>query len=82
MPDDLFERAKKVCEAQGVSLTELARRGLENIISAYAAEPRGAEPWSPPKPCRLGWKGLSDREIKEQAQRTATESSLTGAPGG
>ena len=32
--------------------------------------------WQPPKPRRLGWKGLSDAEIKEQAQLTATEVAL------
>ncbi len=73
LPDELFERAKKVCEAREVSLAELARRGLEYILSVYAPEPTVSEDWSLPKPRRLGWKRLSDAEIKEQGQLTATE---------
>lgn len=81
LPDELFERAKKVCEAREISLAELARRGLEYILSVYAPEPEYPEDWSPPKPRCLGWKGLSDAKIKQQAQLTATEKSLTDPTG-
>lgn len=73
LPDDTFARAKKLCEAREISLAELARRGIEYILSVYAPAPDAKRDWQPPKPRRLGWKGLSDAELKAQAQLTATE---------
>jgi hypothetical protein len=77
LPDDVYARACKLCAAREISLAELSRRGLEYILSVYAAEP-GTGEWQPPKPRRLGWKGLTDAQLKEQAQITATEAALTG----
>ena len=68
LPDEVYARARKLCESREISLAELARRGIEYILSVYAQEPPSAEVWSLPKPRRLGWQGLSDAEIKEQAQ--------------
>jgi len=76
LPDDVYDRARKVCKSREISLAELARRGLEYILSVYATQPAIGGDWQPPKPRRLGWKGLSDAEIKEQAQLTATEVAL------
>jgi len=76
LPDDVYDRARKVCKSREISLAELARRGLEYILSVYATPPGIGGDWQPPKPRRLGWKGLSDREIKDQAQLTATEAAL------
>ncbi len=76
LPDDVYERARKLCKSREISLAELARRGLEYILSVYTAPGISGE-WQPPKPRRLGWKGLSDAEIKEQAQLTATEAAFT-----
>lgn len=73
LPDDTFARAKKLCEAREISLAELARRGIEYILSVYTPAPDAKRDWQPPKPRRLGWKGLSDAELKAQAQLTATE---------
>ena len=77
LPDAVFARAKKLCEAREISLAELARRGIEYILSVYAPEPGANQDWQPPKPRRLGWKGLSDAEIKEQARMTGSEIFLT-----
>jgi len=68
LPDDVYARARKLCESREISLAELARRGIEYILSVYSQEPPPEEGWSLPKPRRLGWQGLSDTEIKEQAQ--------------
>ncbi len=73
LPDDVFAKAKKLCEAREISLAELARRGIEYILSVYSRESGSEEEWEPPKPRRLGWKGLSDAELKVQAQLTTTE---------
>lgn len=62
------------------SLSDLARRGIEYILSVYAPEPDAAEEWQVPKPRALGWKGLKDCEIKEQAQRTINDAASTRRP--
>jgi hypothetical protein len=72
LPDDLYARAKELSERRQISLAEMARRGIEYILSVYAPA-GGAEDWLPPKPRSLGWKGLSDAEIKAQAQLTSPE---------
>ena len=77
LPDEIFARAKKVCEAREISLAELARRGIEYILDVYAPEPSANREWQPPKPQRLGWKGLGDGDLKLEAQRTNTELTLT-----
>lgn len=77
LPDDVYARARKVCKSREVSLAELARRGLEYILSVYAEVPGAKGEWQPPKPRRLGWKGLTDAKLKEQAQMTHGEISLT-----
>ena len=73
LPDELLDRAKKVCEAREISLDELSRRGLEYILSVYPPEPVKLEEWSLPKPRHLGWQELSDSEIKAHAQQTINE---------
>ena len=77
LPDDTFARAKKLCEAREISLAELARRGIEYILSVYDPEPDANREWQPPKPRRLGWKGLTDDELKLEAQMTNSELAFT-----
>lgn len=77
LPDETLARAKKVCEAREISLAELARRGIEYILSVYAPEPDARREWQPPRPRKLGWKGLSEAALKLEAQRTSTELALT-----
>ncbi len=78
LPDDIYKRAKKVAETREISLAELARRGLEYILSVYAPEPPGD--WQPPTPRRLGWKGLSDAQLKAQAQESSAEAAVARMP--
>jgi len=77
LPDDVFAKAKKLCEAREISLAELARRGIEYILSVYSQDPGSQEGWQPPKPRKLGWKGLTDAEIKAQAQLTTNQLTVT-----
>ena len=35
LPDDVFAKAKKLCEAREISLAELARRGIEYILTLW-----------------------------------------------
>lgn len=78
LPDETFARAKKLCEAREISLAELARRGIEYILSVYDPDPVSNQDWHPPKPRKLGWMGLSDEEIKLEAQLTNSELLLSG----
>jgi hypothetical protein len=73
LPDEVHMRAKKICEAREISFAELTRRGIEYILSVYAEGAGHPGNWQPPTPRRLGWKGLSDVQIKAQAQATHTE---------
>jgi hypothetical protein len=77
LPDETLARAKKVCEAREISLAELARRGIEYILSVYAPVTDAPREWQPPKPRKLGWKGLSDAELKREAQLAKAELTLT-----
>ena len=76
LPDEVYERARRVCKSREISLAELARRGIEYILSVYSTQAETGSDWHPPKPRRLGWRGLSDAEIKRQARVTSTEISL------
>lgn len=77
LPDETYARAKKLCEAREIPLAELARRGIEYILSVYTHEPVAIREWQPPKPRKLGWKGLSDAELKLEAQLTPVELAIT-----
>ncbi len=77
LPDETYARAKKLCEAREIPFAELARRGIEYILSVYAPEADAKREWQPPKPRKLGWKGLTDEELKLEAQLTTTELALT-----
>lgn len=76
LPDETYTRAKKLCEAREIPLAELARRGIEYILSVYAPEPDANREWQPPRPRKLGWKGLNEAQLKREAQLTNTELAL------
>jgi hypothetical protein len=71
LPDETFARAKKLCEEREISLAELARRGIEYLLSVYAPGPAEARAWEPPRPRKLGWKGLDDAALKREARLTS-----------
>jgi hypothetical protein len=73
LPDEVYARAKQLCQVREISLAELARRGIEHILSVYSSAAVSADEWYLPKPRDLGWKGLSHARVKEQAQLTAAE---------
>ncbi len=73
IPDDLYAKAKKLAEQREISLAELARRGLEYMLSVYPTVEIVAPTWQPPQPKHLGWKGLSDGELKDEVQGSTAE---------
>ena len=81
LTDEVYARARKLCESREISLAELARRGIEYILSVYNAAPEDGHRWQPPKPRRLGWTGLSDAEIKQEAQLTTAETRVVRKAG-
>ncbi len=70
LPDEVYARAKQLCQVREISLAELARRGIEHILSVYSSAAVSADEWHLPKPRDLGWKGLTHARVKEQAQLT------------
>ena len=76
LPDELYRRAKKLAAAREVSLAELVRNGLEYILSTHTPPEQPAADWEPPKPRRLGWRGLAPARLKDQAQLTSFEERL------
>jgi len=81
IPDHLYREAKRIAGEYEMSLAEVVRRGLEALVPAYP--PRKAlGNWQPPRPRRLGWKGLASEQLKDAAQMTRLEEDLgRSAPG-
>ncbi len=73
IPDDLYAKAKRLAEQREISLAELARRGLEYMLSVYPTTEVLVPTWVPPQPRHLGWKGLNDEELKLESQRSTAE---------
>lgn len=73
LPDEVYARAKRLCQAREISLAELARRGIEHILNVYSSPAVSADEWHLPKPRDLGWKGLTHAQVKEEAQLSAIE---------
>jgi hypothetical protein len=77
LPDEVYARARRVAEAREISFAELARRGLEYILSVYVPEGTKAGDWHPPKPRHLGWKRLTEDQLKAQARLSTAEAALS-----
>lgn len=67
LSDELYHSLKKVAEAKEWSLAEAVRRGAELLLRAYPSPSPASESWFPPKPRRLGWRGLGHAEVREAA---------------
>lgn len=76
IPDHLYHEAKRISKEYEMSFAEVVRRGLERVVPVYPPKKRDMK-WSPPKPRKLGWKGLSLEELKDAAQMPAFEEQLT-----
>jgi hypothetical protein len=78
VPDHLYREAKRIAAEYEMSFAEVVRRGLEGLVPSYPPrKPMGA--WRPPKPRRLGWKGLAPEQLKDAAQMTRLEEDLEQA---
>ncbi len=54
LPDALHEEAKRIADQQEMSLAELVRRGLEQMIRLYGTADGPGTGWSLPEPLGLG----------------------------
>jgi hypothetical protein len=48
LPDELYQRAKRVAAERELSLAEMTRRGLELFLARYPDAPASEAHWSPP----------------------------------
>jgi hypothetical protein len=55
IPDELFERAKRVAAEYEMSFAEVVRRSLERTLPSY---PPRQTAWQPPEPMSLGVRGV------------------------
>jgi len=78
IPDRLYREAKRIAAEYEMSFAEVVRRGLEGLVPSYPPGKRQRD-WRPPKPRRLGWKGLAPEQLKDAAQMTRLEEDLERA---
>ena len=78
LPDAVYARAKKLAKEQEISFAEIARRGIEYMLSVYPSQPMTKTEWKP-LTFDMGWNGLTDEQLKEIAQMTSTEEALIAA---
>ena len=62
----------------GLGREEVAA-SIRRLRPRYGKMLRKLADWEPPAPHRLGWKGLTDAQIKEQAQVSTAEISFSGS---
>lgn len=74
LPDELHRRAKQFCRSREMSLAEFARRGIESLLDRYPSSEQRSYDWGVPVARHsLGWRGLSDAELKDLAQQSSDE---------
>ncbi len=54
IPDELFDRAKKVAAAKEWSFAEIVRRGLEYMTQVNPPNRQPAQDWRLPEPVAMG----------------------------
>ena len=67
LPDELYRALKRLAEAKEWSLAETLRRAAEQFLTRYPAPAVGATGWKPPVSAKVGWRGLTHREVHEAA---------------
>ena len=73
LPEALYREAKRVAAEREWSLAEVFRRGLEYVVSVYPRADAPRAEWHPPKPRRLGWRGLTPDQLRHVALETNAE---------
>jgi hypothetical protein len=68
LSDELYARVKKLAERKEWSLAEAFRRGAELLLQQYPHPESVKEPWSLPKPRRLGCRPLNAAQLRDLAR--------------
>jgi len=68
LPDDLYHDLKRLAGEKEWSLAETMRRSAEEFLARYPrASATSRTGWAPPSSGRVGWKGLTASQLREQA---------------
>lgn len=68
VPDELIREIRSFAKAREWSLAETFRRGAELLLEVYDAKTSiSAKAWQAPVSSRVGWKGLTPRQLREAA---------------
>lgn len=68
MPEDLFAEIKDFAKRKEWSLAETFRRGAELLLDTYSDDAAPAsQAWQPPTSGAVGWKGLTDSQLRDLA---------------
>lgn len=70
-PDDLHRDLKRYASAREWSLAETVRRAAEQFLARHPAPPDPNAVWRVPVSRTVGWRGLSDEEIRVAALEDA-----------
>jgi hypothetical protein len=76
IPDHLYQEAKRIASEYEMSFAEVVRRGLEKMAPAYPPRKKTTKRWKVPTPRPLGFRGLSDAQLKDAARESAFEEEL------
>ena len=75
VPEELFAEIKGLARLREWSLAETFRRGAELLLETYADDAAPAsQPWQPPTSRRVGWKGLTAKQLRDLAFEDQTRS--------
>ena len=66
LPDELYARAKRLAEAREMSLAELARRGIESLLSQYPIPEEVPQSWEVPV-AKVGGLKVPLEELRTQS---------------
>ena len=67
IPEHLYDETKRVASDYEMSFAEVVRRGIERIVAEYRPKAK-LKNWQPPKPRNLGWRPLTDEQLKQLAR--------------
>jgi hypothetical protein len=67
LPDQVYERARRLAQAKEISLAELARRGIETILDQYPTPEAIEAEWTPPR-VRSGGVKVSLERLKDHGE--------------
>ena len=66
IPDDLYRDLKRLAKAKEWSLAETLRRAAEQFLTRHPAATSKTSDWKPPVSDKVGWRGLTHRQVHEK----------------